>query len=190
MKAFKIIYLVALFLFFSCKKENSNSNSVNTTSIEKKEVVKPQGQASFEDEVSDPNALQKAKSIVDFSTLVTAIEAAGVQDAIVNAGPLTIFAPLNTAFEKLPANTVEDLLKPANKSKLAFVLKNHVAPANFPLEQLKKEAKKGRKLYMASGNYMQVENKEGKIYVDGVEVIQTVKVSNGWIHVIDQVLVP
>ncbi len=190
MKIFKIVYLVALLLFFSCKKENSSTNNTNTISVEKKEVVKPQGQASVKDEVSDPNALQKAKSIADLSTLVAAIEAAGVQDAVVNAGPLTIFAPLNTAFEKLPANTVEDLLKPENKSKLAFVLKNHVAPANFPFEQLKKEAKKGRKLYMASGNYMSVENKEGKIYVHGVEILKTVKVSNGWVHVIDQVLVP
>ena len=190
MKIFKIVYLVVLLLFLSCKKENSSTNNTTTTSVEKKEVVRSQGQASVKDEVSDPNALQKAKSIADLSTLVVAIEAAGVQDAVVNAGPLTIFAPLNTAFEKLPANTVEDLLKPENKSKLAFVLKNHVAPANFPFEQLKKEAKKGRKLYMASGNYMSVENKEGKIYVNGVEILKTVKVSNGWVHVIDQVLVP
>ncbi len=190
MKTYKIIYLVALALFFSCKNDNNNTSKANTTTTVKTEEIKSQGQAQVTDEISDPNALQKAKSIADFSTLVTAIEAAGVQDAVVNAGPLTIFAPLNTAFGKLPKEVVEDLLKPENKSKLAFILTNHVAPANYPIEQLTKEAKKGRKLYMASGNYMTVINKDGKIYVNGVEVIKTVKVSNGWIHVIDQVLVP
>jgi uncharacterized surface protein with fasciclin (FAS1) repeats len=136
------------------------------------------------------NALQVAKSLDDFKTLVAAIEAAGVEDAVVNVGPLTIFAPVNGAFDKLPEGTVETLLKPENKAKLAFILVNHVAPANYPIKQLKKEAKKGRKLYMASGKYLVVENKEDGIYVGGTKVLKTVQVSNGWIHVIDNVLVP
>lgn len=122
--------------------------------------------------------------------MVTAIEAAGVEDAVVNAGPLTIFAPVNAAFDKLPAGTVDDLLKPENKSKLAFILVNHVAPANYGEKQLKKEAAKGRKLYMASGKYLLVEDKEDGIYVGGTKILKSVKVSNGWIHVIDNVLVP
>ena len=76
----------------------------------------------------------------DFSTLVAAIEAAGVEDAVVNVGPLTIFAPVNAAFDKLPEGTVATLLLPENKSKLAFILTNHVAPANYPDTQLAKEA--------------------------------------------------
>ena len=91
---------------------------------------------------------------------------------------------------KLPEGTVENLVKPENKATLAFILVNHVAPANYPIKQLKKEAKKGRKLYMASGKYLLVENKEGKIFVGGTEILKTVQVSNGWIHVIDDVLVP
>ena len=153
--------------------------------------MKNKGQASVKDDgVSEANALQVAKSIDDFSTLVVAIKAGGVEDAVVNAGPLTIFAPLNTAFAKLPEGTVESLLKPENKATLAFILVNHVAPANYPEKQLKKEAKKGRKLYMASGKYLVVENKEDGIYVGGTKILKTVKVSNGWIHVIDDVLVP
>jgi uncharacterized surface protein with fasciclin (FAS1) repeats len=131
-----------------------------------------------------------AKSLDDFSTLVTAIEAAGVEDALVNAGPLTIFAPLNSGFAKLPEGTVETLVQPENKSKLAYILTNHVAPANYPIKQLKKEARKGRKLYMASGKYLIVENKDGDIFVGGTKILKTVSVSNGWIHVIDDVLVP
>jgi uncharacterized surface protein with fasciclin (FAS1) repeats len=65
-----------------------------------------------------------------------------------------------------------------------------VAPANYPIKQLKKEAKKGRKLYMASGKYLVVENKDGDIYVGGTKILKTVQVSNGWIHVVDDVLVP
>ena len=148
------------------------------------------GQSAVQDDVSDPNVLQVAQSLDDFSTLVVAVKAAGVQDALVNTGPLTVFAPVNGAFDKLPEGTVETLLKPESKSQLAFILTNHVAPANYPIKQLKKEAKKGRKLYMASGKYLVVENKEDGIYVGGTKILKTVQVSNGWIHVIDNVLVP
>ncbi len=162
---------------------------VFTLSITWAETEK-QGQAYVVDTVSDANALQVATSLPDFSTLVAAIQAAGVENAVVNAGPLTIFAPLNTAFEKLPKGTVETLVKPENKAKLAFILTNHVAPGNYHIKQLGKEVRKGRKLYMASGKYLTVTQKDDALFIDGVKILKTVKVSNGWIHVIDQVLVP
>ena len=174
-------------IIFSCKnvdKKQSNLNlPVKVSSVN-------EGQASVKDTISAANALQVAKSLPDFTTLVTAINKAGVQNAVVNAGPLTIFAPVNSAFDKLPTGTVENLLKPENKAKLAYILVNHVAPANYPIEQLIKEAKKGRKLYMASGQYLTVEEKEDGIYVGGTKILKSVKVSNGWVHVIDNVLVP
>jgi len=180
------LILIALFLV-SCgevvKKEQATEH--NTT-----KAVEAQGQSTIVDKESAANALQVAKSLPDFSTLIVAIEAAGVEDALVNVGPLTVFAPLNSAFDKLPEGTVETLVKAENKNKLAFILKNHVAPANYPDTQLKKEAKKGRKLYMASGKYLVVENREDGLYVGGTKVLKTVQVSNGWIHVIDDVLVP
>lgn len=148
------------------------------------------GQASVQDGVSAANALQVAKSIADFSTLVAAIEAAGVEDAVVNVGPLTIFAPLNSAFAKLPKGTVETLVKPENKAKLAFILTNHVAPANYPVETLEKNVEKKRQLYMASGKYLDVTKNGKDLMVGGSKILKTVKVSNGWIHVIDDVLVP
>jgi len=186
----KIISLVVLFTiaFVSCKNEKQD---VQTEPVsENVAASEGKGQSAVSDDVSSANALQVAKSLDDFKTLVVAIEAAGVEDAVVNVGPLTIFAPLNSAFAKLPEGTVETLLKPENKSQLAFILTNHVAPANYPDTQLKKEAKKGRKLYMASGKYLVVENKVDGIYVGGTKILKTVKVSNGWIHVIDDVLVP
>jgi len=186
----RILLIVVFFTlsFVSCKNETQKSEKSTTEKVSESSDHK--GQASVEDTESAANALTVAKSIEDFSTLVAAIEAAGVQDAVVNAGPLTIFAPLNSAFAKLPEGTVENLVKPENKATLAFILVNHVAPANYPIKQLKKEAKKGRKLYMASGKYLLVENKDGKIFVGGTEILKTVQVSNGWIHVIDDVLVP
>ena len=183
-----IIALLLAFSFTSCKKEGQKAESQSSEKVS--ETKEQKGQSGVVDTESDANALQVAKSIEDFSTLVVAIEAGGVEDALVNTGPLTIFAPLNTAFAKLPEGTVESLVKPENKATMAFILTNHVAPANYPIKQLKKEAKKGRKLYMASGKYLVVENKDGDIYVGGTKILKTVQVSNGWIHVVDDVLVP
>ncbi len=192
MKYFSILLVALLIGSFACQSESQSATGARqapeaqTTSA----PAKKQGQAYVKDNVSQANALQVAESLDDFSTLVAAIKAAGVENSVVNAGPLTIFAPLNSAFDKLPKGTLDDLLKPQNKDKLAYILTNHVAPANYPLEQLKKEAKKGRKLYMASGKYLQVEQKGDDVYVGGTKILKTVKVSNGWIHVIDDVLVP
>ena len=125
----KLIIVFMFLAFISCKNETQN----DAKSEVKKETASKdhQGQANIEaSEGEDLNALQVAKSLEDFSTLVVAIEKAGVEDAVVNAGPLTILAPLNSAFAKLPEGTVENLIKPENKSTLAFILTNHVAPSN------------------------------------------------------------
>jgi uncharacterized surface protein with fasciclin (FAS1) repeats len=187
---FYALSVLAVLLFTSCKDDKQNVTKETKKEAVTTESAEHHGQASVVDKESAANALQVAKSIPDFSTLVAAIGAAGVEDAVVNAGPLTIFAPLNSAFDKLPEGTVETLLKPENKAKLAFILVNHVAPSNYPIKQLKKEAKKGRKLYMASGKYLVVENKDDGVYVGGTKILKSVKVSNGWIHVVDDVLVP
>ena len=187
-KLITLIILLTLILV-SCKNEGKAVKD-ELAEPNTSEVTENQGQASVTDDVSAANALQVAKSLDDFTTLVAAIEAAGVENAVVNVGPLTIFAPTNEAFEKLPEGTVETLVKPENKAKLAFILTNHVAPANYPDTQLEKEAKKGRKLYMASGKYLEVIKKEDGLYVGGTKILKTVQVSNGWIHVIGDVLVP
>jgi uncharacterized surface protein with fasciclin (FAS1) repeats len=182
----KIIIALMVLAFVSCTKEKQTE-----TKPEQKQEVQQKGQSSVAAvEGEQPNVLQVAISLPDFSTLVAAVQAAGVEDALVNTGPLTVFAPLNSAFAKLPEGTVETLVKPESKETLTMILINHVAPANYPIKQLKKEAKKGRKLYMASGQYLVVENKDGEIYVGGTKILKSVKVSNGWIHVIDDVLVP
>ena len=192
MKSKILISILLLATLISCKKEQTSNSESESATIEETstQASENQGQASVTDDVSAANALQVAKSLPDFSTLVTAIEAAGVENAVVNVGPLTIFAPTNDAFGKLPEGTVETLVQPENKEKLATILKHHVAPANYPDTQLEKEAKKGRKLYMASGVYLDVVQKEDGLYVGGTKILKTVQVSNGWIHVIGDVILP
>lgn len=181
-----ILTLFICFAFFSCKetkKETINSTNATTEKVDK-------GQSAVVDEDSEPNALQVAASLEDFKTLVVAVKAADLENTLVNAGPLTVFAPVNGAFDKLPEGTVATLLKPENKSKLSFILKNHVAPANYTVATLEKNVRKNRKLYMASGKYLEVTKKEDDLFVWGTKILKSVKVSNGWIHVIGDVLVP
>jgi uncharacterized surface protein with fasciclin (FAS1) repeats len=198
MKKVKLSVILFASLFFaSCggEGEASGSHTSNTSEevvVEKSEAApeKGQGQASVQDEVSDVNALQLALSNEAFSTLCTAVTECHIEDALVNAGPLTVFAPLNSAFDKLPEGTLESLLEPEVKTDLAMILKHHVAPANYPIKQLKKEAKKDRDLYMASGAYLKVTREGDDLFVNGVKILESHKVSNGWVHVIDDVILP
>ena len=181
-----LLPISALFLA-ACAKQDAPDSAPTEQAVAE---APARGQSAVVDGESDANALQVAQSLDDFTTLVAAIEAAGVQDALVNVGPLTVFAPVNAAFDKLPEGTVESLVQPENKATLTFILINHVAPSNYPIATLEKSAQKGRKLYMASGKYLEVETKDDGVYVGGTRILQSVNVSNGWIHVIDTVLVP
>ena len=182
-----VFLIAALFLAACAKQETADTPPADQAATA---AAPASGQSAVVDNESDANALQVAQSLDDFTTLVAAIEAAGVQDALVNVGPLTVFAPVNAAFDKLPEGTVESLLQPENKAKLTFILINHVAPSNYPIATLEKNVQKGRKLYMASGKYLEVESKDDGIWVGGTKILQSVNVSNGWIHVIDTVLIP
>lgn len=144
------------------------------------------GQSGVKDDQSDPNILNIAVNSEDHSTLVAAVLAAGLQDVLTNAGPLTVFAPNNAAFEKLPAGTVETLLKPENKKKLANIITFHAAPGSYTGMNIKGVMGIGQ----ATGDKVKVEVKDGETFVNGAKVLGTVKASNGYVHVIDQVLLP
>jgi uncharacterized surface protein with fasciclin (FAS1) repeats len=123
-----------------------------------------------------------------FKTLATALEAAGLIDALKGPGPFTVFAPTDEAFAKLPAGTVETLLKPENKEKLKAVLLYHVVPGNVTADQVMKL--NGRSVKTLQGSSVKVRTAHG-VRVDDAKVTQTdVKASNGVIHVIDTVLMP
>jgi uncharacterized surface protein with fasciclin (FAS1) repeats len=150
----------------------------------------PKGQASYSDDVSAKNILQVAMTSEAHTTLVAAVAAAQIEHVLVNAGPLTVFAPVNSAFEALPAGTVENLLKPENKAALTTILTRHAAPGSFDVEALKKEARKGRKIYMATGDYLEVVVNGDEITVGGAKIIGTIATSNGIIQVVDKVILP
>ncbi|WP_019039111.1 fasciclin domain-containing protein [Psychroflexus tropicus] len=149
-----------------------------------------QGQAFMEDDGNEMNALKLALTSPDHTTLVKAVQEAEVENALVNVGPLTVFAPTNAAFNKIDKATLEDLLKPEHKSALAGILVHHVAPSNYPLKTLQKNVEKNRKLYMADGQYLDVTTQGDDIYIGGTKIIKSVNVSNGWVHIIEEVLLP
>jgi uncharacterized surface protein with fasciclin (FAS1) repeats len=122
----------------------------------------------------------------DHTTLVAAVKAADYVDSLSNPGPLTVFAPTNTAFDKLPKGTVEGLLKPEKKADLAEVLKYHVAVSTYQL----KDFKDGQTLGMANGGKVTFTVKDGKVTVNGANIIASIPASNGIVHVIDGVLLP
>lgn len=181
MKALKYLPFLLLTIILACqsKTEQSTSDLQNNT---------PLGQASVVDEESDPNILQTAIGSDDHTTLVAAVQAAEIEHILVNAGPLTVFAPVNSAFDALPTGTVDDLLKPENKAKLAGILTKHAAPGSYDLEGLRKEADRGRKLYMADGSYLTVTVKGEDLYVDGAKVLTSIQTSNGIVNVVDKVI--
>ena len=150
----------------------------------------PLGQASVVDDVSAANILQVAIGSPDHTTLVAAVQAAHIEHVLVNAGPLTVFAPNDAAFAKLPEGTVENLVKPENIATLTTILTRHAAPGSYDIEALKKEARKGRKLYMATGDYLEVTVEGEDVFVNGCKIIGTIQTSNGIINVIETVILP
>src|SRR5690606_3625731 len=185
------LLLLALLLLMlgACKKTESDTSLSGTTSINTETSLSNKGQAFIEgDESAEPNALRLAISSADHTTLVAAVQAAGVENALVNVGPLTVFAPTNAAFDKIDKATLDDLLKPENKEKLAYILKNHVAPSNYPIETLQRNVERERNLYMASGQYVEVTQQGDDIYVGGTKIVGTVSVNNGWVHIIEDVI--
>lgn len=122
----------------------------------------------------------------DFSTLVAAVKAAGLAETLGGTGPFTVFAPTNAAFAKLPAGTVENLLKPENKAKLAGVLTYHVVPGKV----LAADVKTG-KVKTVQGGELDVKASADGVTVDGAKVVKTDIIgTNGVIHVIDTVVLP
>jgi len=150
----------------------------------------PLGQASVVDNESEPNILQVAIGSEAHTTLVVAVQAAQIEHILVNAGPLTVFAPTNAAFDKLPEGTVASLLEPENKQALATILTRHAAPGSYNIEALKKEARKGRKLYMATGDYLEVTVEGDDVYVHGIKVVASIQTVNGIVNVVEEVILP
>jgi uncharacterized surface protein with fasciclin (FAS1) repeats len=132
--------------------------------------------------------LDTAASAGSFNTLVAAIEAAGLEETLKGPGPFTVFAPTDEAFAKLPAGTVETLLKPENKDKLVQILTYHVLPGKVMSDDV---AGKTTEAKTVEGSTLEVDAREGGVMVDEARVVQAdIAADNGVIHVIDAVILP
>ncbi len=137
------------------------------------------------------NIVETAASTGKFKTLIAAAKAAGLAGALSAPGKLTVFAPTDAAFEKLPAGTVESLLKPENKAKLADILKYHVLPRRLVSNQLPHRSIHVRTLKSGGDRTLAVKKSGDGVTVDKAKVVQAdIDTSNGVIHVIDSVLLP
>ena len=146
------------------------------------------------------NIIENAVNSKDHTTLVAAVKAAGLVDALMGAGPFTVFAPVNSAFEALPAGTVDTLLKPENKAMLTKILTAHVVAGDFTAADIAAKSKASKDGYFnmvtLSGDALSAKVKNGKVYVfdesgnASLITIADVDQSNGVIHVINKVLLP
>ncbi len=190
-KLTSILAAIALLGFVSCGNTEQNSTAPSQEGeASVAEQNTPMGQASVVDDESAANILQVAIGSPDHTTLVAAVQAAGIEHVLVNAGPLTVFAPTDAAFAALPEGTVENLVKPENKATLTGILTGHAAPGSFNIEGLKKEARKGRKIYMANGAYLEVTVDGDDVFVAGAKVLGIVQTVNGIVAVVDKVILP
>jgi uncharacterized surface protein with fasciclin (FAS1) repeats len=145
------------------------------------------------------NIIQNAVNSKDHTTLVAAVKAAGLVDTLSGPGPFTVFAPTNAAFGKLPAGTVETLVKPENKETLTKILTYHVVPGRLSASDLMKKVEMGHGKAMlptAEGEMLTVTSKGGAVWITDAKggmskvTIANVNQSNGVIHVVDTVLMP
>ena len=138
------------------------------------------------------NIVQNAVNSKDHTTLVAAVKAAGLVETLESKGPFTVFAPTNAAFGKLPAGTVDTLVKPENKATLTKILTYHVVAGKLEASSLTE----GKKLKTVEGEELSVKLKDGKVWIvdakggTSMVTIANVNQSNGVIHVVDTVLMP
>jgi len=178
------ILLAGVVGIFSCQ------NAQNTTPAgnEQSTVVQPKegGQSTVIDSVSAPDVVKIALSSKDHTTLVKALQAGELVDALSNNGPFTVFAPTNEAFNQLPAGTLDDLLKPEKKADLQNILQYHVFVGVLSTDMMKD----GQVLNMVNGVNATLHVKDGKVMINDANVVASIRASNGIVHVIDKVLLP
>lgn len=180
-KAIQLMLLVCFVAVFGCKQ-----NSETETTTPNTDTQGTIGQSGVKDETSAPNIVQVASASKDHTTLVAALKAAGLVDSLSNAGPFTVFAPTNAAFDKLPAGTVEGLLKPEKKSDLENILGYHTYVGTLKTEYMQD----GQEFDMVYGGKIKITKKGDKTFVNGSEILASIPTSNGIIHVIGDVLLP
>jgi uncharacterized surface protein with fasciclin (FAS1) repeats len=176
----QVIFFFLAVLAFSCGQPAATSDT------EAPVAAADGGQSTVQDDVSQQNVVRIAVNSADHSTLVTALKTADYVDALSNAGPFTVFAPTNAAFNKLPAGTVENLLKPESKEALRNILEYHVYVGVLSENMIRD----GMTLNQVNLDNVTLNKKDGKISVNGAHVLGTARGSNGIVYIIDGVLLP
>jgi uncharacterized surface protein with fasciclin (FAS1) repeats len=177
--------LIAISMVITSCNSGGNENS-NAGSDQEKAGTPLAGQSGVQDDASQKDVVKVAVGSADHTTLVAALQAAGYVDVLSNAGPFTVFAPTNAAFDKLPKGTVEGLVKPEKKADLRNILEYHVYVGKLDQSFFKD----GKQLGMVNGGKVTMGLKDGKVTVNGANIVASVPCSNGIIHVIDAVLLP
>jgi uncharacterized surface protein with fasciclin (FAS1) repeats len=181
------IAVVSALAVGACSSDNKASDTTTSTTAA---PSAPTTTATAADASATQTIVDVAAANPDFSTLVSAVKAAGLAETLSGAGPFTVFAPTNAAFDKLPAGTVASLLKPENKQKLADILTYHVVSGKVMAADVtpgKVTTVNGSDFTVAVGDGVTITDGQGST----ANVVKTdVTASNGVIHVIDAVLLP
>jgi uncharacterized surface protein with fasciclin (FAS1) repeats len=184
MKNIYFLLLISTFCFASCNSDSKTNETNNSTENPSTEAT---GQSGVKDDDSSPNVVQVAVASKDHSTLVAAVKAAGLVDALSNAGPFTVFAPTNAAFDKLPKGTVEGLLEPDKKADLKNLLEYHTYVGVLKTDYMND----GDTFEQVNGQLIKITKKGDKYFVNGTaEIVASIPTSNGIIHVLSEVLSP
>lgn len=179
----KLFALLLMVLILSC----NNNATTETKATDNTTTPTAGGQEAVKDDESQKDVVKIAVGSKDHTTLVAALKQAELVTSLSNAGPFTVFAPTNAAFDKLPAGTVDGLMKDDKKADLQNILQYHVAVAVYKAENMQD----GQVINMANGDNITLSVKDGKVVVNGTaNIVASIPASNGIIHVIDGVLLP
>ncbi len=182
-KAFPLLVsLLFLFAFVACNAPSGNESSGG----EIEEISGGAGQSAVQDDESQMDILKVALGSPDHTYLVKAVQAAGLANSLTNAGPFTVFAPVDDAFKALPEGTVENLLKPENQSTLSGILKHHVTTSVFTKDQFTD----GQSLWVADGGNITMKVEGEDVWAGGAKILGSVRASNGIVHVVDAIILP
>lgn len=184
-RAYTVLCILTIGLSFAACKDDASKTSTNNATESAGPATESKGQSGVQDDASAKNVVQIAAGSKDHTTLVAAVKAADLVNALSNAGPFTVFAPTNEAFAALPAGTVDGLLKPESKDALIDILQYHVSVGVFKTENMSD----GQSIGQVNGGNIIITKKDGKFFVNGnAEIKATIPASNGIIYVIDKVL--
>ena len=182
-KLLNIVFVISSVVILSCNNNNTVAEKTTTEPV----VNAGSGQASVKDDESAKDVVKIAAGSKDHTTLVAAIKQAELVNALSNAGPFTVFAPTNAAFDKIPKETLDNLMKDENKLQLKDILEYHVYVGTLKTEFMED----GQTFNQVNGANITITKKDGKVMINNsATVIASIPASNGIIHVIDGVLMP